>query len=122
MALGYEVQETEREFEIKKVTRYAVTSMEFPCYVINLTDEKPLKAYMLNVLKSMFVKSDVYDESISKSMIHLYFSQSGKTVKYGVIQASQVKTFLKLFADNDVDGYLDADTPLSGSMLYALSM
>lgn len=119
--LGYEVEEDQREFESERVTRYSTSKMQFPCFIVMVTEEHPLKQYALDVLKKMFVKSDVYDEELSNSLIHLYFSQAGKTVQFGVVQSSQVKTFLRLFEFNEVQGYLDKDTPLSGDKLYVLS-
>lgn len=121
MQLGYDVYEDNREFESARVQRYSMTDMMFPCYIVCVSDEKPLKKYTLDILSKMFVRTESYDESVLNSTIHLYFSQGNKTVKFGLIQSSQAKTFLKLFENNDIEGFYDENTALSGDMLYVLA-
>ena len=69
----------------------------------------------------MFPKSKMYDSEMAGQMIHIYFNQENKTAKLGLIQPTQVKTFLRLFADNEVDGYLTKDQKLEGMYLYILA-
>lgn len=125
MALGYEVYDSKRSFEqaglTGEVKRYTTASMEFPCLIINSTPEKPVRRHSLETLKKMFPKSQLFDEDVANSMIHVYFSQSGKTARLGLIQPNQVKVFMRLFADNDVDGFLTEDKKLDGMYIYILS-
>ena len=125
MVLGYEVYEDERDFEQKgltgNVSRYTLTKMSYPCYILCSSDEKPIQLHSIEVLKKMLPTSEIYDESIANSLISIYFNQGGRTAKVGCIQPSQVKTFLKLFEDCDVDCFLDKDTQLKGMYMYVLS-
>lgn len=121
MSLEIDVYEDNREFNQEKVTRYSTAKMEFPCYIIISTDEKPIKAYTLQILKQMFSSTSTFDEDVSKLLINLYFCQGEKTVKFGTIQPSQVKSFLKLFQDNEIEGFYDEKTKLTGELLYVLS-
>ena len=126
MALGYAVYDDKnRSFEQKGLTgevrRYTTTNMEFPCLIICSTPDKPVRMHSLEALKIMFPKSQMYDEEVANSMIHIYFNQGEKTAKLGLIQPNQVKTFLRLFADNNVDGYLSQEKKLEGMYLYILS-
>lgn len=125
MALGYDVYEDDRSFEQKGLTgqvrRYTTTNMNFPCFIICNSDEKPVKAHSINTLKKMFPSLKTYDESVANSLIHIYFNQADKTAKLGVIFPSQVKTFLRLFEYCDVDGYMNSDTKLDGMYRYVLA-
>lgn len=126
MALGYApYDDSKRSFEQEGLTgqvrRYTTTSMEFPCLIICSTPEKPVRRHSLDALRMMFPKSRMYDEDVANSMIHIYFNQGEQTAKLGLIQSNQVKTFLRLFANNDIDGYLEADKKLDGMYLYILS-
>ena len=69
----------------------------------------------------MFPNTKVYDESIANSLIHIYYNQGSQTAKLGVIQPNQVKTFLKLFENCEVDGYLSSEEKLDGMYLYVLA-
>lgn len=126
MPLGYEVyDDSKRSFEQEGLTgevrRYTTTSMEFPCFIICSTPAKPVRMYSLETLRMMFPKSKVYNEELANSMIHIYFNQGEQTAKLGLIQPNQVKTFLRLFSDNDVDCYLTAEQKLEGMYAYILS-
>lgn len=126
MALGYTTfDDSKRSFEqtglTGEVRRYTTTSMEFPCFIICSTPLKPVRMHSLETLKLMFPKSKMYDSEMAGQMIHIYFNQEDKTAKLGLIQPTQVKTFLRLFADNEVDGYLTKDQKLDGMYLYILA-
>lgn len=125
MSLGYEAYKDDRSFEQKGLTgevrRYTTTNMEFPCLIICSTEEKPIRRHSLETLHMMFPKAQLYNEELAKSMIHIYFSQGDKVAKLGLIQPNQVKSFLRLFADNEVDGYLSQDNKLEGMYLYVLA-
>lgn len=126
MPLGYDVyDESQRSFEQSGLTgevqRYTTTNMEYPCFIICSTPDKPVLMYSLNTLRMMFPKSKLYNAELADSMINVYFSQGGKTAKLGLIQPNQVKTFLKLFSDNQVDCYLSQGKKLEGMYMYILS-
>ena len=125
MALGYSVYEDDRDFEQRGLTgevqRYTTAGMKFPCLILVNTTEKPLKMHSIDTLKRMFPNSKVYNEELNESLINIYVRQGDKTVSIGMIQSNQVKTFLKLFENNEVVGYIDADTELKDMYLYVLS-
>ena len=125
MSLGYDVYEDNREFEQKGLTgevkRYTTGKLDYPCYIIYSEDDNQVEMYKIQVLRQMFSTSKTYVESDAKSMINLYFSQGSKMAKLGIIQPKQVKSFLKLFESNIVEGYYDADTVLKDDYLYVLA-
>lgn len=121
MALGYDTFEDEREFESQKVTRYATTNMSFPCYVIHMTPERPIKRYTLEMLQRMFQSSVSTAEAGQDLSIHIYIVKDSTTAKVGQIQPEQVKSFLRLFEDNEIEGFYTEDTLLIGDLLYALA-
>lgn len=117
--LGYNVSDDTRDFSHGEVKRYATSDMKYPCYVICVTPEKPLKSYTIDVLKRMFIKTDKYVEGLEP--IHLYFNDGIKTVGFGIIQPGQVKPFMTLFEQNEVKAFLSEDRELVGDMRYVLS-
>lgn len=125
MALGYEVYEDNRNFEQDGLTgdvkRYVTEKMEFPCYIIVATPDNIVENYKISVLTRMFANIKTYNEDDANSSISLYFNQGDKTVKLGKIFPKQVKSFLKLFEGNIVDGFYDKDTKLTDDYLYVLS-
>lgn len=126
MPLGFETyDDSKRSFDqdglTGEVRRYVTTNMEFPCFIICSSQEKPVRMYSLETLRMMFPKAKVYDESTAQAMINVYFNQGDQTAKLGLIQPNQVKTFLRLFKDNDIDCYLTADKKLDGMYMYVLA-
>lgn len=125
MSLGYDLYEDNRDFQQKGLTgevkRYTTAKMEFPCYVVCSTETNQVEMYKIQVLKQMFATSKIYNESEANSMIHLYFSQGNQVAKLGIIQPKQVKSFLKLFESNQVDGYFEDGILLQGEHLYVLA-
>ena len=123
MALGYEVAEDTRSFETQgltgKVTRFSTTALEFPAFVIMLDDKHPLKAITVDAFKRMEPRIDDVTEDIS--LIHVYAFQGEQLAKLGMISATQVQIFLNLFKDNEVVGYVNKDTELTGDYLYVLN-
>lgn len=123
--LGYDVKEDARTFEKEGLTgvvrQYTTTDMKYPCYVVQITPECPVERYKLTMLRQMFTTGSVVDPEIAGLAINVYFSQGSKTACLGRIYPKQVKSFLKLFEGNLVDGYFNADTLLSGDYLYALA-
>lgn len=121
MALGYDTYEDNREFEQGEVKRYATTKMKFPCYVLVSSEEKPVKMHSIKALQKMSLKDQTYSESVSESMIYIYYCQDGQTAQIGQILPNQVKTFLKLFSSCNVEGYLSENEKLDGMYLYILA-
>lgn len=125
MALGYEVYEDKREFEQKGLTgdvrRYTTTKMSFPCFILCSSDCNTVPSHSIEVLHKMFPTSKIYDETLTDSMIYIYFNHEDTTVKMGAIQPGQVKTFLRLFEGCDIDCYLNADKKLEGMYMYVLA-
>lgn len=122
MSLGYDTFEDEnRSFEKKGITgqvqRYTRGSMTYPCYIVRSEPDKPVGKHQIAVLKNMFGIAVDKDDDV----IYVYFSQGGKLARIGKIQSYQVKAFMRLFNNNYVDCFLDADTELTGDYRYALS-
>lgn len=125
MSLGFDVYEDNRSFEKEGITgsvkRYTTTKMDFPCYVIVSSEANQVEEFKISVLQKMFETVKVYDEEEAKRAIFLYFSDGMRTVKLGRIKPSQVKSFLKLFEKNNVDGYYSRDKELVGDYRYVLA-
>lgn len=125
MSVGYATYEDNRDFEVNGLTgnvkRYSIEKMSFPCFVLCSCEENPIEMYKINVLKNMFSVIKSYDEEESKLGINLYFSSDGKVVGLGKIYPKQVKSFLKLFADNIIEGFYDEKTKLQNEYLYVLA-
>ena len=129
MSLGYEIQEDNRDFEQKgltgQVSRFSSQDMIYPCYIIRSTDENPVPEYKAEALKGMLntIKSNSEGQfdinAIQNIMIYMDFQ--GSRFGLGNIVASQVKSFLSSFEGNDIIGYFDENTELSGQNLYVLA-
>ena len=123
--LGYDTFEDDRTFIQDGITgevrRYTTANMQFPCFVILNNDAKPVKSHSIDTLQRMFPVSKVYTGDDMSEIINIYFNQDDKTVRLGSINQTQVKTFLRLFENNDIDGYIDENTKLNGMYLYVLS-
>ena len=78
MSLGYETFEDNRSFEQKGLTgdvqRFTTTKMEYPCYILNSTEDNPIKMFKMQTLTRMYASSKIYDEALSNNLIHIYFS------------------------------------------------
>lgn len=125
MALGYETYEDNRDFEQKGLTgnvaRYSTENMSFPCYIICATSDNKVDMYKIQVLKKMFINSSNFDEEVMLSAINVYYNQDNQTIRLGKIFPKQVKSFLKLFEGNIIEGYYDKDNKLEEEYLYVLS-
>lgn len=130
MSIGYEVTEDERNFEkdglTGQVSRFSSQTIQYPCYVIRSTPENPVPEYKAEALKGMLNQIKVdngteqYDiNKIQNIMIYMDFENN--RFGLGSITPSQVKSFLTSFQDNDVVGYFDENTELSGQNLYVLA-
>lgn len=112
--IGFGVVEERGGFENEEIRRYAVAGMRYPCYIVKIDRDNPLKGYEVDVLRRMFVNGD-------GDSVNLYFDDGSKVVGFGSIKASQVKPFLTLFSSHEVIGYLTEAKPLRGDLLYVLA-
>ena len=125
MALGYDVYEDNRDFEQEGLTgnvkRYAVDKMQFPCYILVSDDKHSVPLYKIKVLKQMSSTFEIFDETEVDMAINIYYTENGKTVSICKIFPKQVKSFLKLFDTELIEGFLSKDKELVGNHLYVLS-
>ena len=125
MSLGFDTYEDNRSFEQKGLTgevkRYSTGKLEYPNIIIVATEEKPVEMYKFKVLHEMFGALKSYNEDEANLKIHMYFKQGSQLAKVGIIQPKQVKSVMKLFDSNLVEGFFDADTELIGDYIYVLS-
>lgn len=125
MSLGYETFEDNRTFEQEGLTgnvkRYTTEDMTFPCFVICADDEHPVELFKIKILQQMSASSVSFDEETAKLAINVYFNQNEQTITITKLYPKQVKSFLKLFENCQIDGYYDDGTKLSGDMLYVLA-
>ena len=123
--LGYDVYEDKRSFEKEGLTgnvkKYTTEKMSFPCFVIVSDEEHKVPLFKIKTIKQMSSTVDIYNEEEAKMAMDIYFTDNVKVVSICKIYPRQVKSFLKLFNDNKIDGYYDKDTKLEGDMLYILS-
>lgn len=123
MSLGYTTYEDDRNFEKSGLTgtvkRYTSESMEYPCYIITLSNSIP--RYKLDILKRMFSMSSSFNEDLVNLAISIYFDSDGKLIKFGKIYPAQVKSFLKLFETENIIGYYSKDKVLENEYLYVLA-
>ena len=125
MELGYNTFEDKRDFVQDGLTgtvkRYSTEKMSFPCFVLVHTDEKPIKLSSIQILKQMSLSIKQYDEEQAFQAINVYYNKDDQTVSICKIFPQQVKSFLKLFENCQVDGYFDDSTYLTGQYLYVLA-
>lgn len=123
MSLGYEVYDDNRDFEKAGLTgsvkRYTTESMEYPCFIITLSNNIP--KYKIDILKRMFSMNINFKEDLINLSIGIYFDSDGKLIKFGKIFPAQVKSFLKLFETEQIIGYYSRDKVLEGDYLYVLA-
>ena len=117
MALGYNIEETDRSFEQAGLTgtvkRYALENMVYPCLIFD-----KISQYQLKIVKQMASMQSSYNED--EDIICLYVALQGKLVTIGKVFSSQVKSVLMLFDDANAVGYYNKDTELTGDYLYVL--
>ena len=122
MAVGYDVEEKERDFEQKGITgvvsRGAIESCNFPCIILYSTGENVLPKYKLSVLASMLKTSE---NIVIEKPIYIYLTDMKKVIKLGIIGDQQVKGIYKLFEGNKTDVYLSRDKKLEGKYRYILA-
>ena len=130
MSIGYEVAEDTRSFEKEgltgQVSRFSAQSIQYPCYVIKSTPENPVPEYKAEALKGMLNQTVVNngDGQFDANAVHnimIYMDFENNRFGLGSITPSQVKSFLTSFEDNEVIGYFDEKTELTGINLFVLA-
>lgn len=125
--LGFDEEEVEVNRDVKGITgtvnRYSNSKLEYPCYVLNITKEKPMITHKMEIFKGMTLPIDTYDEELKKQAIHIYLNleENHTMLGFGIIYPQQVKSFLNLFDTYDIDGYYTDGEKLEGMMLYTLA-
>ena len=122
MAIGYDVDEVERDSEQKgitgTVTRGAIEKCSFPCIILYSTDKDSLPKYKLSVLSSMIKTS----QNITiNNPIYLYLTNGEKVIKLGIVADNQIKGIYDLFDGNRMDVYLNKDKLLDDKYKYVLA-
>lgn len=122
MAIGYDVDEVERDYEQKgitgTVTRGAIEKCSFPCIILYSTDKDSLPKYKLSVLSSMIKTS----QNITiNNPIYLYLTNGEKVIKLGIVADNQIKGIYDLFDGNRMDVYLNKDKLLNDKYKYVLA-
>lgn len=122
MAIGYDVDEVERDYEQKgitgTVTRGAIEKCSFPCIILYSTDKDSLPKYKLSVLSSMIKTS----QNITiNNPIYLYLTNGEKVIKLGIAADNQIKGIYDLFDGNRMDVYLNKDKLLDDKYKYVLA-
>lgn len=112
---GEEADELQKQ-EIRgitgNVTDFTFTNIDYPCIIFNEDFKCP--KHKLNVISNM-VKSPMPTKDIS-----IYFIKDGDLYKIGMIDGVQVNAFLDVIGIDMVKGFFNAETKLTGSMLYTL--
>lgn len=107
-------QDREIEGITGTVTDYTFSKLEFPCLI--LKENASFPEHKLMVVSNMVkVKSN-------SSKINIYFKDGSDLFSIGAIVGSQVMSFIELLGEENLEGYLNSDTKVTGSNLYALSM
>lgn len=124
MALGFDTHVDDRNFEKEgitgEVTRFAKEEISYPSLTIVGTDDNKVQIHKFKVLPNMFASNDDFNTTCTTLSVNIYYKEGDRTIRLGKILPRQVKTFLRLFDDNVVEGMLDENTPLVGDYLYVL--
>lgn len=114
--VGYEAYEDTRTFDTDSTV---LEGLSYPCMVVDMSGGINIPKSRLVTLKSMVDNSDMSVLG-SAEPVNLYF-RVDKLMLIGKLQARQIKSFLKLFDNVQITGYLNAETELVGDNLYILS-
>lgn len=114
--VGYEAYEDNRTFEKDKGYLEGVS---YPCMIVNLGSQITIPKSRMVTLKGMMDSANVAI-GITAEPVNLYF-RTDKLMLVGKLQARQIKSFLKLFSEVEIQGFLNKDTELLGDKLYILS-
>lgn len=112
---GYvEDEVSEMEGITDKVTNYTYTKLEYPCLLFR-------KGVQLEKHKVQVVSNMVNSKTLgSNKDISLYLSNNGELFKIGKISGVQVLPLLEIIGEENLQGFLDKDTELKGSLIYTL--
>lgn len=112
---GYvEDEVSEMEGITDKVTNYTYTKLEYPCLLFR-------KGVQLEKHKVQVVSNMVNSKTLGSSKdISLYLSNNGELFKIGKISGVQVLPLLEIIGEENLQGFLDKDTELKGSLIYTL--
>ena len=127
MPSSFEVYEDKRDFQEQgitgEVTRYQITDMQYPCFLLSNTAETPIPMYALMTLKSLLLDTKVkeYTEEELNSVISMYFKDKETVVKLGVILPRNVKAFINSFETYDLKCFYSENKELEGDMMFVLS-
>lgn len=114
--VGYEVYEDKRTFEKDKDF---LEGLSYPCMIVELGTEITVPKSRMLTLKGMMESANVAVGDCAEP-VNLYF-RTDKLMLVGKLQARQIKSFMKLFSEVKVVGFLNKDTELTGDKLYILS-
>ena len=114
--VGYEAYEDKRTFEKSKDY---LDGISYPCMIVDLSSGINIPKSRMLTLKGMMDSANVSVGKVADP-VNLYF-RTDKLMLVGKLQARQIKSFLKLFDEVSIKGFLDADTELQGDKLYVLS-
>lgn len=112
---GYvEDKVSEMEGITDKVTNYTYTKLEYPCLLFR-------KGVQLEKHKVQVVSNMVNSKTLGSTKdISLYLSNNGELFKIGKISGVQVLPLLEIIGEENLQGFLDKDTELKGSLIYTL--
>lgn len=115
-SVGYEVYEDKRTFEKDKD---CLDGLSYPCMIVELGTEITVPKSRMLTLKGMMDSANV-SIGVCAEPVNLYF-RTDKLMLVGKLQARQIKSFLKLFNEVPIKGFLSKDVELVGDKLYILS-
>lgn len=127
MSVGFDVHEDKRTFEQEGITgsisRFAKVDVKYPYFMLVNSSDKKIPLYRIKTLPALLVNSKTREISVEedKKSIEVYFRDEDKIVRLGKILPHQVKSFLGLFSEYDVECMLTENQKLTGDMMYILS-
>ena len=98
-----------------KVTDYTYTNLSYPCIIFK--DGVQLERHKVQVISNMIKYGT--GSSIVKD-IAVYFTNVSQLYKMGMLSGIQLSSFLDIAGKDNITVFLDKDTELKGSMMYAL--
>lgn len=97
-----------------KVTPYTFTGVTYPCVLFKEDFNCP--RHKLTVISNMVKSGGKLNKDIS-----IYFLQKGDVFKIGSLSGFQINAFIDLVGKENLTGFYDKDTQLSGDKLYTLN-
>lgn len=122
MGLGFDVYESDNDFEKEGITgqvsRYASVEMNYPCYIVNI---QGLPMSKLLAYKGLVASPEVLVRQDIDSSINIYFEKDGQIAYMGKILPPQVKAFINIFEEDNISCFLNKDKEMKGMYLYVLA-